>query len=192
MTGDSCLFSKLEKKNGGNVTFGDNAKGKVVGIGTIGKDSSTCIDNVLLVDGLKHNLLSVSQLCDKGYKVTFDLNTCLVTKSLDDKVVFKGKRSNNVYTIDLHSLTNQNVKCLVSISNDAWLWHRRLGHASMSLLESLCKGEHVRDLPKIKFSKDKMCDACQMGKQAKSSFKPKNQVSTSRPLELLHMDLVGT
>ena len=110
---------------------------------------------------------------------------------LDEKVVFKGKRSNNVYTIDLHSLTNQNVRCLVSFSNDAWLWHRRLGHASMSLLENLSKGELVRDLPKIKFFKDKMCDACQMGKQAKSSFKPKNQVSTSRPLELLHMDLVG-
>ena len=119
MTGDRKLFSKLEKKNGGSVTFGDNAKGKVIGIGTIGNHFSTCIQNVLLVDGLKHNLLSVSQLCDKGYKVTFDLNTCLVTKSLDDKVVFKGKRSNNVYTIDLHSLTNQNVKCLVSISNAA-------------------------------------------------------------------------
>ena len=45
---------------------------------------------MLLVDGLKHNLLSVSQLCDKDFKVTFDLDTCLVTKSLDDKVVFKG------------------------------------------------------------------------------------------------------
>jgi len=160
MMGDSLLFLQLEKKKGGNFTFGDNAKGKVIGIGTIGKDSSTCINNVLLVDGLKHNLLSVSQLCDNGFKVTFDLNTCLVTKALDNQVVFKGKRINNVYTIDLHSLTNQNVKCLVSISNDAWLWHRRLGHATMDLLESLNKGELVRNLPNIKFSKDKICDAC--------------------------------
>ena len=164
MTGDSKLFSKLEKKNGGNVTFGDNAKGKVVGIGTISKDSSTCIDNVLLVDGLKHNLLSVSQLCDNGYKVIFDTNIYLVSKSLDDKIVFKGKRSSNIYTIDMHSLTNQNVKCLMSISNDAWLWHRRLGHASMDLIESLSKGELVRDLPKIKYSKDKICEACQKEK----------------------------
>ena len=41
MTGDRKLFSKLEKKNGGSVTFGDNAKGKVIGIGTIG--NHTCI-----------------------------------------------------------------------------------------------------------------------------------------------------
>ena len=66
MTGDRKLFSKLKKKNGGSVIFHDNAKGKVIGIGTIGNHSSTYIQNVFLIDGLKHNLLSVSQLCDKG------------------------------------------------------------------------------------------------------------------------------
>ena len=106
MTVDRKLFSKLEKKNGGSVTFGDNAKGKVIGIGTIGNHSSTCIQNVFLIDGLKHNILSVSQLCDDGYKAIFDTNTCLVSKSLDDKIIFKGKRSSNIYTIDMHSLTN--------------------------------------------------------------------------------------
>jgi hypothetical protein len=37
----------------------------------------------------------------------------------------------------------------------------------------------------------KICDACQLGKQTKSSFKKKKVISTSRPLELLHMDLFG-
>ena len=46
-------------------------------------------------------------------------------------------------------------------------------------------------LPKLKFNKDKPCDACQKGQQSKSSFKLKNVVSTSRPLELIHMDLFG-
>ena len=36
-----------------------------------------------------------------------------------------------------------------------------------------------------------MCDACAKGKQARTSFKPKKYVSTSRPLELLHVDLCG-
>ena len=46
-------------------------------------------------------------------------------------------------------------------------------------------------MPKIKFEKDKLCDACQFGKQVKVSFKPKKCVSTSKPLELLHLDLFG-
>ena len=36
-----------------------------------------------------------------------------------------------------------------------------------------------------------MCEACQKGKQIKNSFKPLNVVSTSRPLELFHMNLFG-
>ena len=46
-------------------------------------------------------------------------------------------------------------------------------------------------LPKLKFEKDRVCEACQRGKQTKVSFKPKIYVSTERPLELLHMDLIG-
>ena len=58
-------------------------------------------------------------------------------------------------------------------------------------MNDLCKNELVIGLPKLKFNKDKPCDACQKGKQSKSSFKLKNIVSTSRPLELIHMDLFG-
>ena len=46
-------------------------------------------------------------------------------------------------------------------------------------------------LPKLEFTKDKPFDTCQKGKQSKSSFKLKNIMSTSRPLELIHMDLFG-
>ena len=46
-------------------------------------------------------------------------------------------------------------------------------------------------MPKLKFERDRLCEACQKGKQTKSYFKQLNVVSTSRPLKLLHMDLFG-
>ena len=49
----------------------------------------------------------------------------------------------------------------------------------------------LKGLPKINFQKDKVCEACQMGKQTKNSFKNKHFISTTRPPELLHMDLFG-
>ena len=58
-------------------TFGDNGKGRIIGHGSIGNNSSSLIENVLLVDGLKHNLLSISQLCDKGFKVIFESYHCM-------------------------------------------------------------------------------------------------------------------
>ena len=79
----------------------------------------------------------------------------------------------------------------MSISHDTWTWHTRLGHANFELMNDLYINELVIGLPKLKFNKDKPCDACQKEKQFKSSFKLKNVVSTSRPLELIHMDLFG-
>ena len=67
MTGDESKFAFLTRRKGGYVTFGDNGKGRIIGNGSIGNNSSSLIENVLLVDGLKHNLLSISQLCDKGF-----------------------------------------------------------------------------------------------------------------------------
>ena len=86
MTGDESHFITLKAKDGGMVTFGDNGKGKIIGIGNIGITSSTFINDVLLVDGLKHNLLSISQLCDKGFKVSFESSLCIITSLTNDEI----------------------------------------------------------------------------------------------------------
>ena len=65
MIGDESKFAFLTKRKGGYVTFGDNAKGRIIGQGNIGNGTSSLIKSVLLVDGLNHNLLSINQLCDK-------------------------------------------------------------------------------------------------------------------------------
>jgi len=59
----------------------------------------------------------------------------------------------------------------------------------MHHLSRIASKELVVGLPKLKFGKDKLCEACQKGKQTKSTFKPLNVISTSKPLKLLHMDL---
>ena len=71
---------------------------------------------MLFVDGLKYNLLSISQLCDMGNKVTFYPKNYFV----EDKVIFSGEKVENVYVIDLNKIDNKDVKCLMSISHDTW------------------------------------------------------------------------
>jgi hypothetical protein len=60
-----------------------------------------------------------------------------------------------------------------------------------SLTFKLLKGEHVLGLTDVCFEKDRPCAACQAGKQVGSTHQSKNVMTTSRPLELLHMDLFG-
>ncbi|KAK8608159.1 hypothetical protein V6N13_023590 [Hibiscus sabdariffa] len=191
MTGDKSRFLELKPKSGGVVTFGDNSKGHIEGIGSIGNHSSILIDNVLYVNGLKHNLLSISQLCDKGFNVLFDASGCKIIDIETNRIVLVGHRIGNIYMVHLDDIHISNACFVAYDEHDSWLWHRKLGHASMSVIEKLVSKNLVRGLPKIKFSKDKICDACVKGKHHRVSFKPINDVSTNRVLQLIHMDLFG-
>jgi len=71
MTRDLAQFTDLKLKAGGHVTYGDNNCGRILGRGNVGTKGLTLIENVLYVEGLKHSLLSISQLCDKGYHINF-------------------------------------------------------------------------------------------------------------------------
>ena len=137
MTGSKHWFNNLRPKKGDSVRFGDGAKGTVIGIGNVGKDSLHHISDVLLVKGLTHNLLSVSQLCDQGLKVEFSSKQCIVSHPSTNKIILKGKRLGNTYITSLEDLMEQDVKCLATIEESKWLWHRKLGHAHMRLLATL-------------------------------------------------------
>ena len=69
MMGDIPKFIFFKEKNVEHATFSDDTKVKVKGIGNT--RSSSTIEHVLLVDSLKYNLLSISQLCNTGNIVIF-------------------------------------------------------------------------------------------------------------------------
>ena len=121
MAGRKHIFQSLELKAGG---YKGNQKGKIIGSGTIGNGSLPSITNVLLVDGLMHNLLSISQLSDNGYDIIFNQNSCKAVSQKDGTILFNGKRKNNIYKIKLSELKSQNVKCLMSVDNEQWAYHR--------------------------------------------------------------------
>jgi hypothetical protein len=88
MTGDRKSFLSLEKKEGGSVTFGNNETAVIKGKGTIGKLNSAKIENVHYVEGLKHNLISISQLCDNGLEVIFKTDSCEIKQPSSNKILF--------------------------------------------------------------------------------------------------------
>ncbi|GJW22644.1 retrovirus-related pol polyprotein from transposon TNT 1-94, partial [Tanacetum coccineum] len=124
---------------------------------------------------------------NKFEKSTHCLNEIEITKNC--KVLIEGIRKKGLYVMKLGNKPKDQI-CLATIDENSTLWHRRLGHANMRLIQSLASKELVRNLPKFKFDQH-FCDACKIGKQAHISHKAKNIVSTTRCLELLHMDLFG-
>ena len=74
----------------------------------------------------------------------------------------------------LDELENQNVDCLVSYENQ-WLWHKRLGHASLRLISKLKKHNLVRGLSSLVYQSNNLCEACQKGKQVKRKKRKKEK-----------------
>ena len=115
--------------------------------------------DVLFVDGLKHNLLSVSQVCDRGCEVVFTSKDCKIKSVNSGQLVAKGIRTeNNVYV-----LKEEKEECHLSKYDEIWLWHRRLGHLKFDHIIKLKNSEAVKDLPKISKPYDYICKPCQIG-----------------------------
>ncbi|KAI3729858.1 hypothetical protein L6452_18529 [Arctium lappa] len=192
MTGDRGLLSSYkEKHREGSVTFGDNKKGQIKGYGIIAKGDID-VNKVAYVDGLKHNLLSVSQLCDNGLDVMFKRQYCSLLKEDTTTELLRAKRRGDLYLMDFKSTNREEKLCLVSSKNEeAWLWHNRFCHLNFHTLNKLVKLELVSGLPSIRFDKDHLCSACEMGKLKRAAHKAKSDISCTRPLQMLHVDLCG-
>ena len=173
MTGNPDMLNDIIYKDRGLVNFGDNSKGYVIGIGKVGNSETPIITNVLIVKNLKHNLLSISQLCNEGYKIKFEKDKCHIVDN-NSTIIFEGIRKKNIYILSM-KVSNDNL-CLLANTSDHWIWHKRFGHLNFKLLSRLSKHDLVRGLPKMNFKVDSLYDACQLGKLRKSSFKLKDMI----------------
>ena len=70
------------------VTFGDGAKGRIKGIGKLARTGSPLLDDVLLVEGLTANMISISQLCDQGQECKNKFGSAYISLSFDDNKYF--------------------------------------------------------------------------------------------------------
>jgi hypothetical protein len=103
LTGDEGLFASLEHydKPIETIIYGDNGQGDVVGLGKIVISTTNSIYDFYHVQGLGYNLLSVSQLCEKGYNCLFTIECVIVSRREDSSIVFTGQlRGGELYYAD--------------------------------------------------------------------------------------------
>jgi hypothetical protein len=184
------LTNLVEKETNIHVVLGDDAKYNVKGVGTstfqLVSDMHLQLSEVLYVLGMKRNLVSISTLEDKVYKVTF----------YEGKVLawHKDLHINYAKVIDvressLYKLTIKQVQTLlhdtISLSE---LWCRRLAHIHYRALPSL--GKMVTGLPKIQIQHKGVCRGCTLGKNVKGSFSSSDNIS-KEILDLIHSEVCG-
>ena len=79
----------------------------------------------------------------------------------------------------------------MSKDDETKLWHQKIGHLHLKGMKKVLSKEAVRGIPKLKIDEGRICGECQIGKQTKMSHKKLQHLTTSKILELLHMDLMG-
>ncbi|GJX27458.1 RNA-directed DNA polymerase, eukaryota, reverse transcriptase zinc-binding domain protein [Tanacetum coccineum] len=86
--------------------------------------------------------------------------------------ILKGSRGTNLYTISIDEMMKSSPICLLSKASKSksWLWHRRLNHLNFGTINDLARKDLVRGLPRLKFEKDHLCSACQLGKSKKEEI----------------------
>ncbi|GKA00608.1 retrovirus-related pol polyprotein from transposon TNT 1-94 [Tanacetum coccineum] len=189
MTGDRSRLKNFVKKFIKTIRFRNDHFGAIMGYGDYVIGDSV-ISRVYYVEGLGHNLFSVSQFCDSYLEVAFRKYTCFV-RDLDSVDLIKGSHGTNLYTNSVEDMMRPSPICLLSKAskNKSWLWHRHLNHLNFGTLNDLARKDLVRGLPRLKFENDHLCLACQLGKSRKATHKPKTINTVTEVLHTLYMDL---
>ncbi|KAJ0819688.1 putative RNA-directed DNA polymerase [Helianthus annuus] len=172
--------------------------GYITGEGSI-SNGIVCFDKINYVKQIDHNLLSVSQICDKKFSVIFDDAGCYVLKPgfkiPQEWILLSAPRVNDLYILDMSQAitTSAQVTCFVSkaTEKESIFWHRRMGHIHLRKMNHLVKNNLVNGVPVRSFHLQDICVSCQKGKQTKKSHPLKKINTVSMPLERLHMDLFG-
>ncbi|KAK8933421.1 hypothetical protein KSP39_PZI015880 [Platanthera zijinensis] len=189
-------FATLDETHKAEVYLGDGKASKLEGKGSINIITSSGqvkqITDVQFVPKLAQNLLSVGQLLQKGYNVSFSQNLCSITDQASGALIVSAQMGKNrVFPLDL-PISNLDVAltCQQGCSSSKLLWHHRLGHLHWDAINIMKTKELVTGLPEL--SKQTMFyPSCAKGKAHKTPFPVQLERKSNSPLEMIHDDLWG-
>ncbi|GKA49065.1 retrovirus-related pol polyprotein from transposon TNT 1-94, partial [Tanacetum coccineum] len=106
---------------------------------------------VAYVNGLKHNLISISQLCDANFNVLFT-KTQETIFNQNNEIMLIVPRRRYVYVVDMSSYNEESNACFFAKASSSinWLWHKRLSHLNFKNINKLAKQNLVTGLPSLK------------------------------------------
>ncbi|XP_074283722.1 uncharacterized protein LOC141608081 [Silene latifolia] len=140
------------------------------------------------VPQLAYNLLSVGQLLESGFSLSFDNNSCEIKdKKSNEIVAMTSMGRNKMFSLDLVKSVGRALT--VKEDDKARLWHLRYGHLNVQSLKLLSRKGLVDGLPGI--GELGICEGCIYGKQSRDSFPTGKAWRASECLELVHADLCG-
>jgi len=193
MKGNEKLFSAKDGSFKSKIQLGDDKSLEVAAKGAMEvqtKEGIKSIHDIYYTPQLKHNLLSVGQLCEKNYKVVFENKTCTIyDKNKGNRVITVVPMTRNrmfPLRFDEHNINLANM----AYEDSSCLWHLRYGHLNFQSSKFPTSHALVSGLPKVEEHKE-VCEGCAKGKHARERFPKGSAWRAHHPLQLVHSDICG-
>jgi len=154
------------------------------------------LKDVLHVPTITKKLVFIGQMVEQGLQLTSNPNGCFVEDMKNQsKFIAKGKRNGRMFTLDVNMpKVNSMLFTHGKGVGDIGIWHKRVGHVNLQHLKLLEKQNLVGGFPKCgtKEVMSEVCEACQLGKQARHPFPVQTTHVSSKPLEMIHSNVWTT
>jgi hypothetical protein len=137
------------------------------------------------------NLISIQKFChDNACYFILTASHYYVKDLLTHAILLEGRSENGLYPLRLGRNFLKGSKiftALLGIKTTTLVWHFRLGHPSLDVVNRVVKGKSL-PVSNFDFNKSSACVSCQLGKSKKQPFSASTRVSL-QPLELIHTDI---
>ncbi|PRQ58292.1 putative RNA-directed DNA polymerase [Rosa chinensis] len=194
MTYDKSFFTELSPPPVSYVTNANGEAFPVLGSGSVRITPTLELHNVLYVPDLSHHLISVPQLnteskCSVTFYPMYVMFQDLLTRELIGRGYLRGRlfHLDQTYAGEKPGAPSRAALTLNSDKlSEVWLWHRRLGHPSFSLMR--------KTMPTLFIGVDESvlhCETCVLAKSHRATYSPSISNKSVIPFELIHSDVWG-
>ncbi|PRQ29721.1 putative RNA-directed DNA polymerase [Rosa chinensis] len=194
MTYDKSYFTDLSSPLVSYVTNANGEAFPVLGSGSVCITPTLELHNVLYVPDLSHHLISVPQLnAESKCSVTFYPMYVIFQDLLTREIVGRGYLRGRLFHLDqTYAGEKPGAQSRVALTSNSdkiseiWLWHRRLGHPSFSLMKTT--------MPTLFIGVNESalrCETCVLAKSHRATYSPRMSNKSVIPFELIHSDVWG-
>ena len=184
----TLLRNKENLKNYTDVNFKMQTAGTDVlqcpGKGDLQINANMEIENAVYSPNAAMNLLSVSQICDLGNRVTFDKEHATVYDK-SGQVILRAMRKGGLYVTKPIAKEEKGKALATKSSERTLLHHRRMGHLNIQSLRLL---SHISDGILLDGNPNSLCTPCVQAKTHRASF-PISHSHAKRVGDLVHTDI---
>lgn len=152
-----------------------------------GQERKVTLNDVLVVDDNRVNMISVSQIDKRGGKVVFEGGKATIY--MNEHVIGTATLENGLYQYSFNIIPTSSAH--VSNSNNEFdLWHKRFGHLNKPGLSKMINKQMVDGIHTHIHGNKNFCETCTVAKQNRNPF-DSTRKRAKRPLELVHTDVCG-